>query len=56
MPGIERMKDQLASWGLISQVWELVDAGFPLTTAIGVVYKAHVGGKAFLATQYNKAA
>lgn len=49
---IERMKDQLVAWGLLSQVWELKDAGFTLTDAITLVYKAHTRGTASLINEY----
>ena len=56
MPNIERMKDQLATWGLIPQVWDLKDSGFSLVDAIYLVYEAHTRGRAFIAAQYSEAA
>lgn len=50
---IERMKDQLAAWGLLSQVWELKDAGFALTDAITLVFNAHTRGNAYPASKYT---
>ena len=51
MPNIEGMKDLLVKWGLISQVWDLKDAGIPLIEAIELVYKAHTNGNAYIAIQ-----
>ena len=44
MPDIEKMKDQLAEWGLIQQVWELKDSGYTLVESIMLVYAAHTRG------------
>lgn len=52
MSRIEAMKDLLAQWGLIPQVWELNDAGFPLVDAISLVYKAHTQGNAYTPSEY----
>lgn len=56
MSNIEAMKDLLAQWGMIQQVWELKDAGFSLVDAITLVYKAHTRGNAYnAATLLSKA-
>lgn len=44
MLNVEKMKDQLVAWGLLSQVWELKDAGYSLIDAITFVYHAHTQG------------
>lgn len=41
MPNIDKMVDQLVAWGVISQVWELEEAGFALKEAITLVHNAH---------------
>ena len=52
MPNVEKMKDQLVAWGLLSQVWDMKDAGYALTDAITLVYIAHTRGKAYPASKY----
>jgi len=51
MPNVEKMKDQLAAWGLLPQVWELVDAGYTLIDAIYLVHIAHTHN-AYTASKY----
>ena len=52
MSSIVKMKDTLAQWGLLSQVWDLAYSGYSMTDAISLVYKAHTRGNAYRATRY----